>query len=473
MGGAVFTPGEQKIRPGIYVRVTNTGGPATAVVPQGTVAVLLRSSWGPLGSIVTLQDPTAVEPAFGSGGSVDAASEAFKGKCSTVKVYRLGSGGTAASLTLQDNATTPVDAVTLNLAYEGIDGNSYSATVRDSLMDANQRELIIYDGTTKMQTFTFAKGTTEPTDLVAAVNAMNLDWISATKVNDGSGTLAAVSQSKFAGGVDPTVTAADYSTGMAAIESTDWNVLAVDSEDPSVHATVQAFIDNQRNSGKLVRAVVGEPTSVDLATRQTDAKAFNDFAMHYVLNGFKESDTTIEGYRAAARVAGMIAAAAITDSLTHSVVSGATDLVGALSNSDIEASIQAGAIVFTFNTAKQVQIEYGINTYITPDANHDAGWKKIRRVSTRDYLMSEIVATWDPLVGKVNNNPVGRATLIAAAQGVVNQLIALGALLDGKVTEDKSNPPAGDSAWFVITVDDVDSAEKMYLNFGFEFAPAA
>ena len=38
--------------------------------------------------------------------------------------------------------------------------------------------------------------------------------------------------------------------------------------------------------------------------------------------------------------------------------------------------------------------------------------------------------------------------------------------------EDESNPAEGDSAWFVIAVDDLDSLETIYLTFGFEFAPS-
>jgi len=100
----------------------------------------------------------------------------------------------------------------------------------------------------------------------------------------------------------------------------------------------------------------------------------------------------------------------------------------------------------------------------------DAGWKKIRRVRTTDNLMDRIVAAWDPLIGKINNSPDGRATLIAAAQGIINKMIAEGALLRGSIFEDPNNPPVGDSAWFVVQVDDLDSAEKVYITFQFRFA---
>jgi hypothetical protein len=248
----------------------------------------------------------------------------------------------------------------------------------------------------------------------------------------------------------------------------------VDTEDTATHAVVQTYIDRVRSEGKRVLGVVGEPTTVPLATRLANARAFNDPAIIYVANGFKGSDgVTREGYKAAARVTGMTAAAQITESLTHYVARGATELIGALTNAEIEQAIQSGALIFTMSAQKQIHIEYGINTFITVTADMDAGWKKIRRVRTRDNLMERIAATWDPLIGKINNSPDGRATLIAAAQGIINRMIAEGALLQGSIFEDPNNPPVGDSAWFVVQVDDLDSAEKVYITFQFRFAPPA
>ncbi len=474
MTGSVFQVGEQKIRPGVYVRVTNIGEPPEAIVPQGIVAALFRSSWGPLGQVTYLENADAVTANFGTNGTIDTAIEAFRGGCRRVVGYRLGSGGAKAAITLKDTAATPADVVTITAKYEGVRGNNFKVTVRDSLSDATKRELLLYEGTTLLQTVTFAKGAGEAQALVDAVNASNSPYITATKLADGNGILATVTQQALTGGQDPTVDGASYSAGLSAIEAIDWNVLAVDSEDPATHVTAQTYIDRVRNEGKRVLAVVGEPTSVALSTRLANAAAFNDPAIVYVANGFKGSDgVTREGYKAAARVAGMVAAANITDSLTHAVVSNATELAGALTNAEIEQAIQSGALVFTMNSQKQVQIEYGINTFVTVTADLDAGWKKIRRVRTRDNLMDRIAATWDPLVGKINNNPDGRATLVAAGQGIINKMIAEGALLDGKIYEDPNNPASGDSAWFVVQVDDLDSAEKVYITFGFRFAPEA
>jgi hypothetical protein len=474
MAGSIFQVGETKVRPGVYVRVTSSGEPVVGAVPQGIVAALFRSSWGPLGEPVVLENIDAVLPTFGSDGTVNIAQENFRGGCRQVLGYRLGTGGAKATVTLKDAATTPADAVKLEMLYEGARGNDFSATVRDSLTDETKRELLIYEGATLRQTVKFDKGGEEPQALVDALKESGSPWVVATKIAEGDGTLAAVAQAPFAGGEDPTVTGEDYSAGLSAIEAVDWNVLCVDTDDPVTHAVVQAYIDRVRNEGKRVLGVVGEPTSVPLATRLANARAFNDPAIIYVANGFKGADgVTREGYKAAARVAGMTAAAQITESLTHYVVRGATELVGALTNAEIEQAIQFGALVFSMSAQKQVHIESGITTFVTPTADMDVGWKKIRRIKTRDNLIERIVATWDPLIGKINNSSDGRATLIAAAQGIINQMAGEGALIGGTFIEDKNNPPIGDSAWFLAGVDDLDSAERLYITFGFRFSPVA
>ena len=472
MAGSVFQVGEQKVRPGVYVRVTNIGEPPEAIVPQGIVAALFRASWGPLGEVTYLESADAVTNTYGVDGTIDTALEAFRGGCRRVVAYRLGSGGQKAAVNLQDSEGANV--VTLTAKYEGARGNNFSVSVRDSLVDDTKRELLLYEGATLRQTITFAKGSDEPQALVDTIATSNSPYITAVKSADGSGMLAPTTQLPLTGGEDPTVNGESYSAGLSAIEAIDWNVLAVDSEEPVTHTVVQTYIDRVRNEGKRVMGVVGEPTSVPLATRLANARAFNDPAIIYVANGFKGTDGVArEGYKAAARVAGMVAAAQITESLTHYVVRGATELVGALTNAEIEQAINSGALVFTMSAQKQVHIEYGINTFITVTADMDAGWKKIRRVRTRDNLMDRIAATWDPIIGKINNSPDGRATLIASAQGIINRMIGEGALLQGTIFEDPNNPPVGDSAWFVVQVDDLDSAEKVYITFQFRFAPPA
>ena len=465
----VFTIGEKKVRPGVYTRYENAGGVSTAGAVDGIGAVVIRANWGPLNKLVELDSPSAAASTFGTALTVDAITEMFNGGCSKVKAVRAGAGGTAATITLKDDASA--DAVKITAKYVG--DRPFNVTIRDSLINDDKRECIIYSGTTEFEKVEFTKGTDgegEPAALVAAfANSKNF---TAEKVADGSKVLAAVAQAAMTAGTNPTVTTAEYSAALNVLEAGKWNVLCVDTEDPAVHALVQSFIQRIYLAGATPMACVAETKDVDLDTRMNHAAAFNDEKMHYVLNSaYDVSGNLYDGYKLAARIGGMIAATPSNTSLTHTVVNGFVSLAEPLTNSQIEKALQKGCLVLTVNASDQVWIESAINTLVTPSGNQDEGWKKIRRTKTRFELIERIVATTDPLIGKINNDSDGRATFIAAAQGVVNAMICEKKLLDGTVYEDPLNPPAGDSAWFVIAVDDIDSIEKAYLTFKFRFSP--
>ena len=465
----VFTIGEKKVRPGVYTRYENAGGVAPAGAVNGIGAVIIRANWGPLNKLVELDSPSAAASTFGTALTVDAITEMFNGGCSKVKAVRVGTGGTAATITLKDGASA--DAVKITAKYVG--DRPFSVTIRDSLLNDDKRECIIYSGTAEFEKVEFAKGSTgagEPAALVAAfANSKNF---TAEKLADGNKILATVAQSAMTAGANPTVTNTEYSAALNVLEAGKWNVLCVDTSDTAVHALVQSFIQRIYLAGATPMACIAETKDVELDTRMNHAAAFNDEKIIYVLNpAYDASGNLYDGYKLAARIGGMIAAVPSNTSLTHTVVNGFVSLAEPLTNSQIEKALAKGCIVLTVNASDQIWIESAINTLVTPSGNQDEGWKKIRRTKTRFELIDRIVATTDPLIGKINNDSDGRATFIAAAQGVVNAMIGEKKLLDGTVDEDPLNPPAGDSAWFVIAVDDIDSIEKAYLTFKFRFSP--
>lgn len=473
MGGR-YSNGETKVRPGVYFRETKGGAIELAGVPNGIVAVALQANWGPLGQVVDLESPADIIDLFGddsgSNSNVGILTDIFLGGASQIKAVRVGTGGTKAAITLKDTAGTPADVVTLTCKYAGT--RALSVTIKDSLAVTTKRECIIYSGTLELSKVLFDKGSAGEVDaIVAAINAAEDCVVTASKVAAGNGTLAAVTQTAFTtAGASPTITSTDYSNALDLLEAETWNVLCVDSNDTSIHALVKTFINRVNDAGLLGIAVVGEPTSVTYATRKSDAAGFNSCNVVYVLNGFKIDETVYEGFKAAALVAGLLAYLPANDSPTHTIIAGATALVGGLTNTQIIECLQNGALVFSTSASGAIWIEQGINTLVTLAANQDAGWKKIRRTKTRFELITRILRNSEGIIGSVNNDSNGRQTFIAIANGVINQMIAEGKLLSGEVVEDTANPAKGDSAWFIISVVDLDSIEKVYLTYQFSFS---
>ena len=461
-----FLIGETKVRPGSYFNIGKNGDASTADVVNGVTAVLFRSDFGPVGKAVELSLEDGYENTYGTGGTTDAILQAFNGGAQTVIACRLGTGGTNASIKLKNDSEE--DVVEISAKYPG--SKEFSITIKEKLSDQNMKQCIIYSGTKEIETIDFKAGENEALSLV---NAMALDKYFTATLEEGkeNSTLANTLQSKMTSGTDPTITTKDYSNAFAVVESYMFNTICVDTEDTSVHLLLAAFISRIFEFGNLTQAVVAEKSSEDLSTRLKRAASFNDEKMNYILNSKVDvSGETLEGYQTAARIAGMIGAVSSKQSLTHTVISGFTDLYENLTNQEIIEAEKMGCIVLSRNTKKQIWIDSAINTLVTLPENKDEGWKKIRRVKTRFELLRRCNEGTDELVGKVDNDNNGRKTIISKLNEIGTDMISEGKLKSFSVAESDAYVADGDSCWFCIDVVDKDSAEHIYSFFNFQFS---
>lgn len=461
-----FILGETKVRPGSYFNIQKKGANQTSGIMNGVTIVIFKADFGPLNTAVELSAEDGYEPIFGNGLTTDAMKEAIAGGAKTIIACRVGNGGTQGTIKLKDSAAE--DALTVTAKYPG--AKDFTVTIREKLSDSALKECIFYAGTTEFEKVEFAAGDGEAQAL-ADVLKSSKNFKAEVAEGKGTAILANVSQSLFTKGTNPQVTNGDYSNAFAQVEPYEANTICLDTEDPAVHLLLQSFINRIFDAGSLMQAVVAEKHTVELATRQAHAAAFNDEKMNYILNPYvNEQGTEIDGYQTAARVAGMIGAVSSGSSLTHTVVSGFTEILERLTNTEIIAAEKKGCLVLSYNKAKQVWIDNAINTLITPADNQDDGWKKIRRVKTRFELIRRINNTTDDLVGKVDNDQNGRSTVISQMQDVGDSMKAEGKLVACNVTESSVYTADGDSAWFDIDVIDKDSMEHIYLTFKFQFS---
>lgn len=464
-----FTIGEKKIRPGTYFRRENRGGVSVVGATNGIVAAVFQSNWGPLNTEFDL-DTTMLNNLrdyYGDGTGNDIIKQAFLGGAITVRAVRVGGDdGVQASITLKNNDS--IDAVLIQAAYPG--ERKFSVSVRTNLI-TDKRQFIIYEGTEIFEQFSFEAGADEPKNLVAAL-ADSKNFECKLLSNDVNGPLEDLTQKDMSEGKNPTITVDSYSKGTDVLERYKWNVLICDSNDTKVHLLLQSFAQTSYDTGHLGMITIGGLKSQDFNERIALAASYNDEKVTYVLSGWKGSDGEIyEGYRAAARIGGMIAYQPTNSGLTHTVISNAISLLEPLTNGEIIKAEQKGCIVLTVNDDDQVWIDNAINTLVTPDADQDEGWKKIRRTKCRFEMMDRINSTIDKYVGKVNNDDDGRATIIATGNKVLNEMVGEKKLFSGAVMyEDPTYPAEGDSCWFIVEADDIDSAEHIYINYKYRFS---
>ncbi len=375
----------------------------------------------------------------------------------------MGNGGTQGTIDLKD--TNEEDALSITAKYPG--NKDFTVTIREKLSDSALKECIFYAGTTEFEKIEFAAGEGEAGALANALS-ISKNFKAELKEGKGEAQLAAVSQSAFTKGSNPQTTTGDYSNAFAQVEPFEFNTICLDTEDAAVHLLLQSFLNRIFDAGSLAQA---EKHTVDLESRMKHAAAFNDEKMNYVVNAWvDEQGTEIDGYQTAARIAGMIGAVSSGSSLTHTVVNGFSGILEKLTNMDMIQAEKRGCIVLSYSKAKQVWIDNAINTLITPADNQDDGWKKIRRVKTRFELIRRINATTDELVGKVDNDTNGRATVISQVQGVGDSMKEEGKLVACTVSESSMYKADGDSVWFDIDVIDKDSMEHIYLTYLFRFS---
>lgn len=459
--------GETAVRPGTYFNYDKADNGPVAGASDGTTAILFRSNWGPLNEIVQRTADEGYKDDFGTGGTTRIIALSFEGGTRNAILIRVGTGGTAGTVTLKGGSESQ-DAVKITAKYVG--SRAFSVSVRDSISDETLREVIIYDGTTEFEKKTFAKSGDE---VAACIEAFaDSDNFTVAKVGSASGTLDTVTQSAFTAGTDPTASAADYSTALELAGTLPQNCICIDTGDYSIISLLNAYVTRMFNSGNNVIAVVGEPKNVALATRNQHAAACNIANMVYVINGNLEHGVygTIDSYETAAKICGLVSGTSCKYSLTHTVLSGITQLNERLKESEIVAAETSGGLVLTENSAMQVWIDSAITTLVTPAPNQDAGWKKIRRTKTRFELLTRCNNTVDDYVGQVDNDPVGRPAIKDAIETVGIAMRGEGKITSMAVSEDASHPADGDSCWFIIDVIDKDSAEHIYLRYLYRFS---
>ena len=463
-----FTEGEVKNRPGVYQRHTNSGFTKPAAANDGICAIPIQAAWGPLGKVLVNNTATDLKTnygsgVYGSGYTVPAAAAMFEAGAAKVYTYRLGTGG--------KQATKELDGLTVTAKYPG--NMAISVAVQTKLGDSTKKQFLVYVGTTQAEVWEFAADTkNEGANLIAAT--ADSKYVTVTGEAATVSALA-VASGALTGGENPTVTNEDYSKAFAALEVSYYNCIALDvddDEDMTLSQLLQEYMSNAYQFGKLGMAVVGEKTTVAFETRMEHAAMFNDAKVVYLGGGYMAGTDNKDGALAICYTAGLIAATPSNQGITHAVIDGATDLCETLTFAQYVAAINAGALMLSKSSDGAVWYDSGVNTLTVPEpGTQDNGWKKIRRVKTRFEMIDRLDRALNPKVGRISADSDGVADIVQTGQRVLNAMITEGKLLAGATfTEDTANPHDGDSAYFIIQADDMDSLEMIYLEYQFRYS---
>jgi hypothetical protein len=467
-----YQAGEQKLRPGVYRRYTNKKLYGVAGAMTGVFAIPVQADFGPTETVTMHTGVETIKELYGEGGTVKGAVNLFAGGAAKVYTYRLGTGGSKGSLQLGDSVNGDA-AVMLRTKYPS--DLTFYVSLRNKYNQENIREFVVYEGAVRKETLEYEMDeTSDETAILTEIVNKKSKIFEAEKLSVESKHLADLNQVVITAGENPVISESmedDYEKALQAFEPYKWNVLVADTVNSNIHLLFQAYMDRIKKDGAMGICVVGD-TEKSLEDRMSAAKAFNSEYVIYVGSGYVDVEgKEIRGYEAVTMQAGVIGSTPANRSVVHTMIPNAVDTLEKLKKEDYIRGIEHGMLMLSPSESGEVWFDSGITTLTTLKGEQDPGWKKIRRVVTRCEMFDRIDRTISPLIGKVNCDEEGIANIIKVAKDVLIEMENEHKIRRGaEFYMDETYDLASDSVHFIVSVGDIDSLEKIYLNYQFSFS---
>lgn len=437
MAGGTFDKSVGKVRPGTYINFEASNQSTLGSSDRGTVLIpLINHSYGPEKEFITISNESVDSAIDKLGYSVydDDPSmllirEAFK-NASTVIVY-IAKAGT--------KATGTGGGLSAQAKYGGSRGNALSYSVAANPV-AGFDVSVYLDGST-VEAF---EGVTNVSALVDS------KYITFT-ASDGT-SLESAAGISLTGGTDGTAANSDIAAFLDDMESVNFNTLAFPVTEESLLAACVTKIKYLReNVGRGVKAVVPD--------YKADYEGIINVTNSVIINGVTLSDA-----QATAWVAGADASASNVQSNTHKIYVGAESVANAKTHEQAVAAIQNGEFFFSYSENGDVVVEYDINSLTSFTDRKDKSYSKNRVLRVFDSFAESIRLNFPP--NKYSNNENGWDIMDGMGRSILKQFFDAGAIRNVDYDSDFAvvrGESKGDSTYFNVGIQPVDSAEKLYF----------
>lgn len=439
MAGGTFTLGQPKVRPGVYVNVTN-GSPRQTVDAAAGIGMIpfVGYDYGPRTEWIhlTSESPDAAAALFGR--SIYDDNDYMRmlrlmfQHATEIYVMICDGGAKAAANALSNK-------VTFTAKYAGTRGNKLQV-VSVANASAGFDVSVFLDG---VEVERFEK--------VTAWEDISSAYVD-IEVTD-SQAVAAFASASLTGGTDVTTDqAATFTTFLDKAEKIHFNCMAVPTTSESLITAAVSKIRYIRNS-------IGWKCTAVVANTAADYEG-----VYNLTNGFVFEGVNISAANATAWLAGAAAAADYTTSLTYYVVDGATGLVDEKTNEASIAAIKEGKTFFSVDENGDVILEYDCNSKVTFSATDPVDIFRGRALRVYDTLANELLMTFRP--GQFDNAEEGWDVIEGLGRAILQAYESDGAIqnvdLDADFVVDRLSS-SGDSVYITVGVQPVDSAEKYYF----------
>lgn len=440
MAGGSFTS-YNKIRAGAYFNFKSVPRPMIQVGDRGIASIPLELSWGAIGSLIEvfsdelLNGDSLAKVGFTAFDSESKLLNLMLQNCYKVLVYRINTGGV--------KATKTIGNLTATAKYTGTFGNNIiiSIVANGSLFDVS----------------TFVNGSQKDKQTVATIDELeNNDFVDFS----GTGSLTANAGQALTGGTNGSsvAKATYYPLYFALLETAKFQTFAcpdlIDT-DSTLKANVVTFVKGQRDDqGRYIQGVVANYPAADTE------------GIISVKNGLVVNDVNVTKEEASAVVAAMTAGAEVNESNTNKKISGATDIIGKYTNSQIISALNSGEFLFTANSRGEIKVEKDINSLHTFTTDKNYAFSKNRVIRVLDEIGTSIQDIWEQTyMGKQNNDTDGRDIFKGDVIAYFTELQRIGAIQNFGGSDDIEIIQGTDldtvivNAWITPT----DSMERLYF----------
>lgn len=463
-------------RPAIYANFESAPVPRPVASADGVIFYAAVADWGPVATKVNITSPVEVNKYLGTNAASvprRAILEALNQGAKTIQFYRLATGSAAASaVTLNDGAGTPAAALTITAKYPGLFGDTLKAAVVTNVANAGLRDVEIYEGTIKRETFTGA----DNDEIVADFAAKGSNYVVVAQAGTANRVPAnIVAQPLTGGNSGSSVTSTEYVAALVAAQDALFSVLVTDTTDTAIQATIRTWVNDSRAGGNRVRAVVAAAAGLNYAGLTAQAQALNSEGVTYLANGYIKPDGIV---RDAVEVGVSLAAAMAvqdTQSITRYVFPDVDDISKRFSSTEIGTGLVNGILFLTYDGSK-VFVEQGLNTLQVGSqvAPKSKDWRKIRYIAIQDeFVQRASIKLGDNFIGKVSNDVRGRQEAVNQVQVVLDEMAQERLLLTGLDEDGVDQTPLAyldpryesdeDRVFVAVTGKAVDAIEKFFL----------
>ena len=447
MAGGSFQ-GQNKIRPGAYIKFQGVPSNDNIVGSRGIVTMAAPVGWGPEDELikVTVADlySNKLEKILGFN-VYSASAKLFRAaleNAHTLLVYRADKGGTKASVQI-DVASNKKLKVTAK--YAGTTGNNISISIKEA-----------YAGGYSINTF--LGSTQKDSQIVADIK----DLVANDFVTfEGEGVIAQTAvNTLLTGGTNGTPSNQMYTEYLAKLKTTQFDTLAafkIGDTELFNGGTIKEFIQEMRETrGIKCQAVINNYVA---ANYEGVISTYNQ--------GVKYADgTELTAEEFVVWMAGATAGADVTESNTYKVVANAVDVTGNVLEDDIETLITSGYIIISKRRDGAIVVEKDINTLVNLRDDVTDAFKENKVIRLLDAVANHIALDFEQnYAGKVVQDANGRALFKASIISYLTELQNSGAIINFNSSTDVT-VEAGeqvDAYYSEIYIQPTYSVDKLYM----------